>query len=132
VPRGRGARVQVLESLKKASEMYLGVPVTKAVITVPAHFNDAQRQATKDAGAIAGLEVLRIINEVRIRPSTDTGPRIDVAAAGCGGSGLCGGVLCALSADPRRASRRSRPRLPSPTASTSRRPSPVSRARSVR
>jgi hypothetical protein len=132
VPRGRGARVQVLESLKKASEMYLGVPVTKAVITVPAHFNDAQRQATKDAGAIAGLEVLRIINEVRIRPSTDTGPRIDVAAAGCGGSGLCGGVLCALSADPRRASRRSRPRLPSPTASTSRRPSPASRARSVR
>ena len=72
MPRGRGARVQVLESLKKASEMYLGVPVTKAVITVPAHFNDAQRQATKDAGAIAGLEVLRIINEVRIRPSTDT------------------------------------------------------------
>ena len=56
MPRGRGARVQVLESLKKASEMYLGVPVTKAVITVPAHFNDAQRQATKDAGTIAGEE----------------------------------------------------------------------------
>ena len=55
--------MQVLETLKKSAEVYLGGPVTKAVITVPAHFNDAQRQATKDAGAIAGLEVLRIINE---------------------------------------------------------------------
>ena len=54
---------KVLEKLKKAAEDYLGVPVTEAVITVPAYFNDAQRQATKDAGKIAGLEVKRIINE---------------------------------------------------------------------
>ena len=53
----------VLQFLKKAAEDYLGEPVTEAVITVPAYFNDAQRQATKDAGKIAGLEVRRIINE---------------------------------------------------------------------
>ncbi|MEO0081365.1 MAG: molecular chaperone DnaK [candidate division WOR-3 bacterium] len=53
----------VLQYLKKAAEAYLGEAVTKAVITVPAYFNDSQRQATKDAGKIAGLEVLRIINE---------------------------------------------------------------------
>jgi molecular chaperone DnaK len=53
----------ILQYLKKAAEAYLGEPVTKAVITVPAYFNDSQRQATKDAGKIAGLEVLRIINE---------------------------------------------------------------------
>ncbi len=53
----------VLGKLKADAEAYLGEPVTKAVITVPAYFNDAQRQATKDAGTIAGLEVLRIINE---------------------------------------------------------------------
>jgi molecular chaperone DnaK len=53
----------VLGKLKEAAEAYLGEKVTKAVITVPAYFNDAQRQATKDAGHIAGLEVLRIINE---------------------------------------------------------------------
>jgi len=53
----------VLQKLKKAAEEYLGQPVTKAVITVPAYFNDAQRQATKEAGAIAGLEVMRIVNE---------------------------------------------------------------------
>jgi len=53
----------VLRSLKAAAENYLGGEVTQAVITVPAYFNDAQRQATKDAGRIAGLEVLRIINE---------------------------------------------------------------------
>jgi len=53
----------VLEYMKKTAENYLGYPVKKAVITVPAYFNDAQRQSTKDAGAIAGLEVLRIINE---------------------------------------------------------------------
>ena len=53
----------ILAHLKKVAENYLGEPVTQAVITVPAYFNDTQRQATKDAGAIAGLEVLRIINE---------------------------------------------------------------------
>lgn len=53
----------ILGKLKEAAEAYLGSTVTKAVITVPAYFNDAQRQATKDAGQIAGLEVLRIINE---------------------------------------------------------------------
>jgi molecular chaperone DnaK len=53
----------VLQKLKQAAEEYLGSPVTKAVITVPAYFNDAQRQATKDAGQIAGLEVMRIVNE---------------------------------------------------------------------
>src|SRR6188768_4512549 len=54
---------KVLQKLKKAAEDYLGEKVTEAVITVPAYFNDAQRQATKDAGKIAGLEVKRIINE---------------------------------------------------------------------
>jgi molecular chaperone DnaK len=54
---------QVLRKLKKDAEAYLGEPVTEAVITVPAYFNDSQRQATKDAGRIAGLEVKRIINE---------------------------------------------------------------------
>jgi molecular chaperone DnaK len=54
---------QVLLKLKKAAEDYLGEKVTEAVITVPAYFNDAQRQATKDAGRIAGLDVKRIVNE---------------------------------------------------------------------
>jgi molecular chaperone DnaK len=54
---------EVLRKMKKTAEDYLGETVTQAVITVPAYFNDSQRQATKDAGAIAGLEVLRIINE---------------------------------------------------------------------
>jgi molecular chaperone DnaK len=53
----------ILQKLKKAAEDYLGEPVTDAVVTVPAYFNDSQRQATKDAGKIAGLNVLRIINE---------------------------------------------------------------------
>src|SRR6202163_972055 len=53
----------ILQKLKKAAEDYLGEKVTDAVITVPAYFNDAQRQATKDAGKIAGLDVKRIINE---------------------------------------------------------------------
>src|SRR5881396_3377178 len=52
----------VLEKLKQAAQDYLGQPVTQAVITVPAYFNDAQRQATKEAGTIAGLEVMRIVN----------------------------------------------------------------------
>ncbi|MDE2279585.1 MAG: Hsp70 family protein, partial [Xanthomonadaceae bacterium] len=54
---------KVLMKMKKTAEDYLGEPVTEAVITVPAYFNDSQRQATKDAGRIAGLEVKRIINE---------------------------------------------------------------------
>ena len=53
----------ILQKMKETAEAYLGQEVTQAVITVPAYFNDAQRQATKDAGKIAGLEVLRIINE---------------------------------------------------------------------
>src|SRR5499427_9586158 len=53
----------ILQKMKEAAEQHLGEKVEKAVITVPAYFNDAQRQATKDAGKIAGLEVLRIINE---------------------------------------------------------------------
>ena len=53
----------ILQKMKETAEKYLGQAVTKAVITVPAYFNDSQRQATKDAGKIAGLEVLRIINE---------------------------------------------------------------------
>src|SRR2546429_3675601 len=53
----------ILQKLKKAAENYLGQTVTEAVITVPAYFNDAQRQATKDAGKIAGLDVKRIVNE---------------------------------------------------------------------
>ena len=53
----------ILQKMKETAESYLGEKVEKAVITVPAYFNDAQRQATKDAGRIAGLEVLRIINE---------------------------------------------------------------------
>jgi molecular chaperone DnaK len=53
----------ILRNLKESAEAYLGETVTEAVITVPAYFNDAQRQATKDAGKIAGLDVKRIINE---------------------------------------------------------------------
>src|ERR1700678_652909 len=53
----------ILRQLKRNAERFFGAPVTQAVITVPAYFNDAQRQATKDAGRIAGLEVLRLVNE---------------------------------------------------------------------
>src|SRR5246500_5369871 len=53
----------ILRQLKKNAERFFGEPVTRAVVTVPAYFNDAQRQATKDAGRIAGLEVLRLVNE---------------------------------------------------------------------
>ena len=53
----------ILQKMKKTAEDYLGTEVTEAVITVPAYFNDAQRQATKEAGEIAGLKVQRIINE---------------------------------------------------------------------
>src|SRR5205807_5989133 len=54
---------KILQKLKRAAENYLGETVSEAVITVPAYFNDSQRQATKDAGKIAGLEVRRIVNE---------------------------------------------------------------------
>ncbi|RUM47990.1 MAG: molecular chaperone DnaK, partial [Hydrogenothermus sp.] len=63
VVRPEEVGAQVLKKLKEAAEAYLGEPVTEAVITVPAYFNERQRQATKDAGKIAGLEVKRIINE---------------------------------------------------------------------
>ncbi|MBX4187078.1 MAG: Hsp70 family protein, partial [Candidatus Doudnabacteria bacterium] len=53
----------ILQKIKKDAEAYLGEPVSKAVITVPAYFDDSQRQATKNAGEIAGLEVVRVINE---------------------------------------------------------------------
>src|SRR6202012_3601406 len=53
----------ILRQLKKNAERYFGAPIAKAVITVPAYFNDAQRQATRDAGRIAGLDVLRLVNE---------------------------------------------------------------------
>src|SRR6266404_4439191 len=53
----------ILRQLKRNAERYFGAPISKAVITVPAYFNDAQRQATKDAGRIAGLDVLRLVNE---------------------------------------------------------------------
>ena len=54
---------EVLKKMKKTAEDYLGEPVTEAVITVPAYFDDAQRQATKDAARLAGLNVLRLLNE---------------------------------------------------------------------
>src|SRR3990167_669569 len=57
------AAAHILTKMKETAEAYLGEPVTEAVITVPAYFNDSQRQATKDAGRIAGLDVKRIINE---------------------------------------------------------------------
>ena len=80
----------ILQKIKADAESYLGEPVTQAVITVPAYFNDAQRQATKDAGKIAGLEVLRIINEPTAAPlaygldKTDTSEKILVYDLGGG------------------------------------------------
>ena len=63
VTNPKNTSAEILRKMKKTAEDYLGEPVTEAVITVPAYFNDSQRQATKDAGRIAGLEVKRIINE---------------------------------------------------------------------
>jgi len=79
---------QVLMKMKETAETYLGKKVSQAVITVPAYFNDAQRQATKDAGRIAGLEVLRIINEptaAALAFSTDKGGDGKVIVADAGG-----------------------------------------------
>ena len=85
---------QVLKKMKKTAEDYLGEPVTEAVITVPAYFNDSQRQATKDAGRIAGLDVKRIINEptaAALAFGMDKGPgdhRIAVYDLGAGTSDI--------------------------------------------
>ena len=79
---------QVLIKMKDTAETYLGQTVTQAVITVPAYFNDAQRQATKDAGKIAGLEVLRIINEptaAALAYGVDKGGSGKVVVFDCGG-----------------------------------------------
>jgi molecular chaperone DnaK len=79
---------QVLIKMKDTAEAYLGKTVTQAVITVPAYFNDAQRQATKDAGKIAGLEVLRIINEptaAALAYGTEKGGAGKVVVFDCGG-----------------------------------------------
>jgi molecular chaperone DnaK len=79
---------KVLEKMKKAAEDYLGQPVTEAVITVPAYFNDAQRQATKDAGRIAGLDVKRIINEptaAALAYGLDTKKDMNIAVFDLGG-----------------------------------------------
>src|SRR6202795_5003462 len=81
----------ILQKLKKAAEDYLGEKVTEAVITVPAYFNDAQRQATKDAGKIAGLEVKRIINEptaAALAYGLDKGKEEKIAVFDLGG-GTC-------------------------------------------
>jgi len=81
----------VLQKMKETAESYLGHPVTKAVVTVPAYFNDSQRQATKDAGAIAGLDVLRIINEPTAAAiaygleKTNDGKEKNVIIFDCGG-----------------------------------------------
>ena len=78
----------ILTKLKQDAESYLGETVTQAVITVPAYFNDSQRQATKDAGKIAGLEVLRIINEPTAAALaygvSDTGKKVMVYDLGGG------------------------------------------------
>ena len=80
----------VLQKMKAVAESYLGTKVTDAVITVPAYFNDSQRQATKDAGLIAGLNVLRIINEptaaaIAYGLEKKTGGEKNVLIFDCGG-----------------------------------------------
>jgi len=85
----------VLTKMKQIAEDYLGETVTKAVITVPAYFNDSQRQATKDAGTIAGLEVLRIINEPTAAAlayglnNSKSGKEQTVLIFDCGGKPVC-------------------------------------------
>ncbi len=84
----------VLVKMKETAEAYLGQKVTKAVITVPAYFNDSQRQATKDAGVIAGLEVLRIINEptaaaIAYGLDKKSSKAMNVLVFDCGGKLMC-------------------------------------------
>lgn len=84
----------VIQRLKETTEAYLGHPLKKVVITVPAYFNDSQRQATKDAGAIAGLEVLRIINEPTAAAiaygldKTDSKKEKNILVFDCGGKNV--------------------------------------------
>lgn len=72
----------ILSRLKETAENHLGYPVNQAVITVPAYFNDSQRQSTKDAGVIAGLEVLRIINEPTAAAIAYGLDRLDISQSG--------------------------------------------------
>lgn len=84
----------VIQRLKETAEAYLGHPLKKVVITVPAYFNDSQRQATKDAGTIAGLEVLRIINEPTAAAiaygldKTDSNVEKNILVFDCGGKNV--------------------------------------------
>jgi len=84
----------VIQRLKETTEAYIGHPLKKVVITVPAYFNDAQRQATKDAGVIAGLEVLRIINEPTAAAiaygldKTDSKKEKNILVFDCGGKNV--------------------------------------------
>jgi hypothetical protein len=96
----------ILQKLKSDAEAYLGEPVNEAVITVPAYFNDSQRQATKDAGRIAGLEVLRIINE----PTATTGCSVRPATPGRRNTGATPCRRCCDPATTRRSPRGGRTR----------------------
>jgi molecular chaperone DnaK len=107
----------ILQKMKQTAEDYLGQSVTKAVVTVPAYFNDAQRQATKDAGKIAGLDVLRIINEptaAALAYGLDKKKDEKVAVFDLGGGTYDISVL-ELYESRARASSRSSPRTATPT-----------------
>jgi hypothetical protein len=90
----------VLRKMKKTAEDYLGEEVTEAVITVPAYFNDSQRQATKDAGRIAGLDVKRIINE-----PTAAAPAFGLDKHGKGDRKIAGAMTWAAAPSTSRSSR---------------------------
>ena len=87
-------KAMVIQRMKETVETFLGHPLKKVVITVPAYFNDAQRQATKDAGTIAGLEVLRIINEPTAAAiaygidKTDSKQEKNILVFDCGGKNV--------------------------------------------